>query len=149
MNPRIVSYNDDIIGRPFVNVLNEGMSFSTFSEECAKKFGGTPEDWEKRNKSLLGLFDNKHKQLRIGTRFKIPHYLVEKAIDDYASSSSLSPDVSTNTSTTNNSSSPVSVEFNRTLHDYPSKMDVNPHEFAMELNNSLRKSMEYPRELPV
>lgn len=149
MNSRIVSYNDDIIGRPFVNVLIDGMSFSTFSEECAKKIGGKPEDWEKRNKTLLGLFDNKHKKLRIGTRFKIPHYLVEKAIDDYASSTSLSPDVSTNTTTTPNSSSRVSMEFNKISYDYPSKRDVNPHDFVMELNDSLRKSMEYPRELSV
>jgi hypothetical protein len=149
MNSRIISYNGDIIGRPFVNVLIDGISFSTFAEECAKKFGGKPEDWEKRNKILLGLFDNKHKKLRIGTRFKIPHYLVEKAIDDYASLMSLSPDVSTDTSTTNNSSSRVSVDFNRISYDYPSKRDVNPHDFAMELNNSLKKNMEYPRKLPV
>ncbi|AGE54697.1 hypothetical protein PBCVKS1B_554L [Paramecium bursaria Chlorella virus KS1B] len=152
MISRIVSYNDNIIRRPFVNVLIDGMSFSRFAEECSKKIGGKPEDWEKRNKSLLGLFDNKHKKLRIGTRFKIPHHLVEKAIDDYASSTSLSPDVSTNsTNTTNTSTSSPRIsltDFNGISY-YSTKQDVNRLDFATELDNSLRKSTVYTRELSV
>lgn len=152
MISRIVSYNDNIIKRPFVNVLIDGMSFSRFAEECSKKFGGKPEDWEKRNKTLLGLFDNRHKKLRIGTRFKIPHHLVEKAIDDYASSTSLSPDVSrhsTNTTNTSTSSPRISLTDFNGISYYSTKQDVNRRDFATELNNSLRKSMDYTRELPV
>jgi hypothetical protein len=90
----IISDNNDIIKRSSINLLIDGIPFSKFAEECAKKIGGTPEDWMKRNKSILGIFDSKNKKLKIGTRFKVPHNLVEKAIEEYASSSSLSPDTS-------------------------------------------------------
>ncbi|AGE54385.1 hypothetical protein PBCVNY2B_785L [Paramecium bursaria Chlorella virus NY2B] len=145
MNSRVISHSDDIIARPFVNLLKDDISFNDFAEECAKKIGGKPEDWEKRNKALLGLFDNKHKKLRIGTRFKIPHHIVEKAINDYAFSSSLSQDVSTRTTS---DSSPTMDDFNRISY-YSSKSNAHHHDFITELNKSLRKSIDYTRKISV
>ena len=103
----IISRNDDIIKRSSINLLIDGMSFSKFAEECAKQIGGTPEDWMKRNNSLLGIFGGKNKKMRIGTRFKVPHFLVEKAMDEYASSLSLSPDTSRDTSSSTSPDSPT------------------------------------------
>jgi len=103
----IISKNDDIIKRSSINLLIDGISFSKFAEECSKKIGGTPEDWMKRNKTMLGIFDGKNKKMRIGTRFKVPHFLVEKAMDEYASSSSLTPETSRDTSSSTSPDSPT------------------------------------------
>ncbi|APC25806.1 hypothetical protein BST79_gp293 [Only Syngen Nebraska virus 5] len=131
----IISNNNDIIKRSSINLLIDGIPFSKLAEECANKIGGTPEDWMKRNKSLLGIFDSKNKKMRIGTRFKVPHFLVEKAIEKYASSTSLSPDTSLFNVTPE--TSPYSSTFNE------------PHEFAAALDNSLRKMMEQPHDIEV
>ena len=140
----LVYVNDDIIRRPFVDLLKDEISFDTFAEECAKTIGGKSEDWMNRNKSLLGLFGNKHKKLRVGTRFKIPHFLVEKAIREYSSSSSLS--TSLNVSPSANHSSSATDSMNTII---PNRRSMEDPEFVLALEQQLRKSMEYIRELPV
>jgi len=117
---RTCLYDNDLIRRPYVNLISDGVPFYKFAEECSKNIGGSPEEWMERNKSMLGLFDTKNKKLNIGARFKVPNKIVDKAINKYVSTSSLSPDTrhgtssirmnkSTNSSFTTDADDPLEI----------------------------------------
>lgn len=68
-----------IIVYPYIRLEKDGVNFSDFSESCSKEWGGSPEDWGKTNKQLLGLFGSKKTKLKKGIKFKFPKSLVDDA----------------------------------------------------------------------
>jgi hypothetical protein len=71
---------EHIISYPFVRLTDEEKTFRDFAEQCARELGGTPEEWMRKNRKLLGFFGKKEdKKLGRNTRFQIPTSLVNEA----------------------------------------------------------------------
>ena len=68
---------------PYVRLEDDNKTFEAFAEECAQSWGGSQEDWKKRNKHLVGLFSSKKKRLERGSKFKFPQSLVDDAHDRF------------------------------------------------------------------
>ena len=68
---------------PYVRLEDGNKTFEDFAEECSQSWGGTPCDWKKRNKHLIGLFSSKKKRLDRGSKFKFPQSLVDDAHDRF------------------------------------------------------------------
>jgi hypothetical protein len=71
---------EHIISYPFVRLADEEKTFRDFAVQCSRDLGGTPEEWMKKNRKLLGFFGKKEdKKLGRNTRFQIPTSLVNEA----------------------------------------------------------------------
>jgi hypothetical protein len=71
---------EHIISYPFVRLTDDEKTFQEFAEQCVRELGGTPEEWTRKNRKLLGFFGSKHgKKLVRNTRFQIPTSLVNEA----------------------------------------------------------------------
>jgi hypothetical protein len=70
---------ETIISYPFVRLAHENKTFEEFAYQCAMDMGGSPEEWMRKNRKLLGIFGSKHKKLAKNTRFQIPSSLVADA----------------------------------------------------------------------
>jgi len=69
---------ETIISYPFIR-LTQDNTFEDFARQCADELGGTPEDWMRKNRKLLGIFGSKNKKLAKNTRFQVPSKLVADA----------------------------------------------------------------------
>lgn len=74
---------ENIVRYPYVNLAGENKTFREFAKDCSRTIGGSPEEWMKQNKNVLGFFESKNKQLRRYTSFKIPDYLVTEATEKF------------------------------------------------------------------
>ena len=74
---------ETIISYPFVRLTHDNNTFEDFAFQCAKDLGGTPEDWMRKNRKLLGMFRSKNKKLAKNTRFQVPSKLVADASDRF------------------------------------------------------------------
>ncbi|AGE51800.1 hypothetical protein PBCVCVM1_320R [Paramecium bursaria Chlorella virus CVM-1] len=74
---------ETIISYPFVRLTQDNNTFEDFACRCAKEFGGSPEDWMRKNRKLLGMFGSKNKKLAKNTRFQVPSKLVADASDRF------------------------------------------------------------------
>ena len=81
IKPNLISYNNDIIARPFINVIKNDIPFKKVAEECAACIGGNVDDWTRRNKKLRKIFHGDNTRLKIGARLMIPHNVVNKALE--------------------------------------------------------------------
>ena len=74
---------ESIISYPFVRLTHENKTFEEFACQCARDLGGSPEDWMRKNRKLLGIFGSTNKKLSKNTRFQVPSSLVADASDRF------------------------------------------------------------------
>ena len=73
---------ETLISYPFVRMTSK-RTFEDFACQCAHDIGGTPDEWMRKNKKLVGIFGTKKKMLAKNTRFQVPSKLVEHASDRF------------------------------------------------------------------
>lgn len=74
---------ENIIRYPYVNLAGKNKTFKEFATDCSRTIGGSPDEWMKQNKNILGFFGSKNKHLHRNTSFKIPDYLVTEATERF------------------------------------------------------------------